>query len=125
MSSTSSVPLIVFELWVHAAISWHKRKGRDLPVIRRLRRALIETSLPTVVLGLHINSMGPQEALGFVCAAGLFRLHYPLDTAARFLAVDLHRLVAAAELFYMAVFFHPASNDGAMHNLYYHASAQQ
>src|SRR5882757_6673338 len=116
------VPLIVFELWVHAAISWHKRKGRDLPVIRRYVGALIETSLPTVVLGLHINSMGPQEALGFVAPLVYFvfiilstlRLDFWLSTFTGF--------VAAAELFYMAVFFHPASNDGAMHNLYYHAS---
>ncbi|NEV03176.1 hypothetical protein, partial [Bradyrhizobium uaiense] len=28
-------PLILFEIWVHGAITWYMRKDRDLPVIRR------------------------------------------------------------------------------------------
>ena len=60
------VPFILFELWVHGQITRHMRQGRDLPVIRRYLGALIETSMPTVALALHINSMGSVAALGFV-----------------------------------------------------------
>src|SRR5207237_9854460 len=60
------LPFILFELWVHGQITRHMRQGRDLPVIRRYLGALIETSMPTVALALHINSMGAVAALGFV-----------------------------------------------------------
>ena len=60
------VPFILFELWVHGAITRHMQHGRDLPVIRRYIGALIETSMPTIALALHINSMGSVAALGFV-----------------------------------------------------------
>ncbi len=59
---------------------------------RRYLGALIETSMPTVALALHINSMGSVAALGFVVADDLFHLHHPLDAAAGFLAFHLHRL---------------------------------
>ncbi|MDH2380579.1 adenylate/guanylate cyclase domain-containing protein [Bradyrhizobium sp. CER78] len=116
------VPLIVFELWVHGAISWHMRKGRDLPVIRRYIGVLVETSLPTVVLALHIDSMGRQEALGFVAPLIYFvfiilstlRLDFWLSTFTGF--------VAATELFYMAVFFHAADRVEVDPSIYYHAA---
>ncbi|WP_246667703.1 adenylate/guanylate cyclase domain-containing protein [Bradyrhizobium macuxiense] len=116
------VPLIVFELWVHGAISRHMRKGRDLPVIRRYVGVLVETSLPTVVLALHIDSMGRQEALGFVAPLIYFvfiilstlRLDFWLSTFTGF--------VAATELFYMAVFFHAADGVEADPSIYYHAA---
>ena len=60
------VPFILFELWVHSQITRHMRQGRDLPVVRRYIGALIETSMPTIALALHINSMGSVAALGFV-----------------------------------------------------------
>lgn len=117
-----TVPLILFELWVHAAISWHLRRGRDLPVVRRYVGALIETSLPTVVLALHIDSMGREQALGFVAPLVYFvfiilstlRLDFWLSTFTGF--------VAAAELFYMAVFFHAADGVVADQGIYYHAA---
>src|SRR6185437_772875 len=37
----------------------------DLPVYRRYIGALIETSVPTLILSLQIESMGPVRALGF------------------------------------------------------------
>jgi len=116
------IPLILFELWVHGAITWHIRKGRDLPVIRRYIGVVVETSLPTVVLGMHINSMGPEQALGFVAPLVYFvfiilstlRLDFWLSTFTGF--------VAASELFYMAVFFHPAGPGAAEQGVYYHAA---
>jgi adenylate cyclase len=114
------VPFILFEWWVHGAITRHMRQGRDLPIIRRYIGALVETSTPTVVLALHINSMGSVEALGFVGPLLYFifiilstlRLDFWLSTFTGF--------VAASELFYMAMFFHPAVDPEP--NPYYHAA---
>ena len=59
-------PLILFEWWVHGTIQRHMRRGLDLPLYRRYIGALIETSMPTVALAIHIDSMGSVAALGFV-----------------------------------------------------------
>ena len=59
-------PFILFELWVHAVIKRHIALNRDVPVFRRYLSALIETSMPTVALALHIDNMGSVQALGFV-----------------------------------------------------------
>ena len=60
------IPFILFELWVHTAISRHLSRDHDLPVVRRYLSVLIETSMPTFALALHMDSMGRVEALGFV-----------------------------------------------------------
>jgi len=113
------VPFILFELWVHGAITRHMRQGRDLPLIRRYLGVLIETSMPTVALALHINMMGSVAALGFVVPMTYFifiilstlRLDFWLSTFTGF--------VAAAELFAMAIFYHPDPNQEA--SVFYHA----
>ncbi len=101
------IPFILFELWVHAMISRHLRLGHDVPVFRRYLGAFIETSMPTVALALHINAMGPVQALGFVVPMIYFifiilstlRLDFWLSTFTGF--------VAASELLAMAMFYHP------------------
>ena len=63
--------------------------------------------MPTVALALHIDSMGSVAALGFVAPMTYFifiilstlRLDFWLSTFTGF--------VAAAELFCMAMFYHP------------------
>ncbi|MDB5635217.1 MAG: adenylate cyclase [Bradyrhizobium sp.] len=102
------IPFILFELWVHANIRRHLRLDRDVPVLRRYVGALIETTLPTIALAVHIEKMGPVEALGFVMPLAYFifiilstlRLDLWLSTFTGF--------VAAAELFGMAMLYHPA-----------------
>src|ERR1035438_7618222 len=59
------IPFILFELWVHATISRHLKIDRDIVIVRRYIGALIETSMPTIALALHIESMGSVQALGF------------------------------------------------------------
>src|SRR5712671_3012076 len=106
------VPFILFELWVHAMISRHLRLDRDVPVIRRYLGALIETTMPTAALALHIENMGAVQALGFVAPLAYFlfiilstlRLDFWLSTFTGF--------VAAAELFAMAIFYRPAQFAG-------------
>jgi adenylate cyclase len=111
-------PFVLFELWVHTAITWHRRRGRDLPVIRRYIGALIETSMPTAALALHIDSMGSTAALGFVAPfiyfifiiASTLRLDFWLSTFTGF--------VAAVQLFGMAVYYHPDPHP----DLFYHGA---
>jgi adenylate cyclase len=115
------IPFILFELWVHAVISRHLRLDRDVPVYRRYLGALIETSMPTLALTLHIDSMGPVQALGFVAPFIYFifiilstlRLDFWLSTFTGF--------VAAAELLCMAMFYHRADSADPPPDLYYHA----
>jgi adenylate cyclase len=118
---TILIPFILFELWVHISISRHLKQDRDLPVYRRYLGALIETSMPTLALAMHIDSMGPVEALGFVVPLTYFifiilstlRLDFWLSTFTGF--------VAAAELFYMAMFYHRAGSTDPAPDLYYHS----
>jgi len=114
------LPFILFEWWVHGSITRHMNKGRDLPLIRRYLGVLIETSMPTAALALHINSMGSVAALGFVVPMTYFifiilstlRLDFWLSTFTGF--------VAAAQLFAMAMFYHPDPNQEP--SVFYHAA---
>ncbi len=115
------IPFILFEVWVHANISRYLNRDHDLPVVRRYLSALIETSMPTFALALHMDSMGRVEALGFVVPLTYFifiilstlRLDFWLSTFTGF--------VAAAELFGMAMFYHPVGNIDPPPDLYYHS----
>jgi adenylate cyclase len=114
------VPFILFELWVHAAITRHLKLNRDVPVYRRYLGALIETTMPTIALALHIQNMGAVQALGFAAPLAYFifiilstlRLDFWLSTFTGF--------VAAAELFAMAMFYHPAGNTDPEPGIFYH-----
>jgi adenylate cyclase len=118
---TVLIPFILFELWVHRNISRFLRLDRDVPAVRRYLSALIETSMPTIALALHIDSMGRVEALGFVVPFTYFifiilstlRLDFWLSTFTGF--------VAAAELFYMAMFYQAAGSTEPPPDLYYHS----
>ncbi|OKO68656.1 adenylate/guanylate cyclase domain-containing protein [Bradyrhizobium sp. AS23.2] len=111
---------ILFEVWVHTQIRKNLRLGRDLPAIRRYIGALIETSLPTVILLLQIRTMGASEALGFTVPLFYFifvilstlRLDFWLSTFTGF--------VAAAELLAVALIFDPESGAGEP-QIYFHA----
>ena len=114
------LPFILFELWVHSNIRRFLDMDHDIPVFRRYLGALIETSMPTLALALHIDSMGPTQALGFVVPLTYFifiilstlRLDFWLSTFTGF--------VAAAELFLMAMFYHRAGSAEPPPDLYYH-----
>ena len=52
---------ILFEWWVHTAIRRHLKLDQDVHTLRRYVGTLIETSLPSVLLWLQIQSMGPVQ----------------------------------------------------------------
>lgn len=114
------IGFILFEVWVHTQIRKNLKLDRDLPVVRRYVGALIETSVPTVILILQIRSMGASQALGFVVPLIYFifvilstlRLDFWLSTFTGF--------VAAAELFIVALIYDSASGSGEPQT-YFHA----
>jgi adenylate cyclase len=114
------IGFILLELWIYRAISHHLELDRDISIYRRYIGALIETSLPTFVLALQIESMGPVRALGFVVPLVYFifvvlstlRLDFWLSTFTGF--------VAASELFYMAMLYRPEINPDPEPEIYYH-----
>jgi adenylate cyclase len=111
------VPFIIFELLVYRLVKQQLGLDRDVPVFRRYLSAFIETSMPTIALALHIDNMGSVPALGFAVPLAYFifiilstlRLDFWLSTFTGF--------VAAAELFLMAVFYHPAPDVEASYHL--------
>jgi adenylate cyclase len=116
------IPFILFELWVYGNIRRHLRLDRDVPLIRRYFGVLIETSLPTVALAVHVQKMGPVEALGFVMPFAYFifiilstlRLDFWLSTFTGF--------VAATGLFGIAMFYHPAATTDPPPDVWYHGA---
>ena len=93
-------------------ISWEVDHLHDIPVIRRYLNAFVETSLPTIALGVQMTHMGDERALGFVVPMLYFlfiilstlRLDFWLSTFTGF--------VAAAQMFGMAMFY-PAFHGGS------------
>jgi adenylate cyclase len=102
------LPFVLFELFVLHLLNRRLAMHRDVPTLRRYLSALIETSTPTFVLYLHMNWMGSAQALGYAAPLSYFlfivlstlRLDFWLSTFTGF--------VAAAELFAMAMLYHPA-----------------
>jgi adenylate cyclase len=116
------VPFIFFELWIHSNIRRHLRLDRDVPVIRRYVGALIETSLPTIALAVHIKNMGLVEALGFVMPFAYFIFIILSTLRLDFWLSTFTGLVAATELFCMAMFYHPAATADTAPDIWYHAA---
>jgi adenylate cyclase len=116
------VPFILFELWVHAVVSRHLKLHRDVPVIRRYFGALIETTMPTVALALHIENMGSVQALGFVVPLAYFIFIILSTLRLDFWLSTFTGSVAAVELFAMAMFYHSAVNTDPAPDIFYHAA---
>ena len=103
---------VAFELSVLGLVSRQLKLDRDLPNARRYLGVLIETSLPTIVIAVHMNNMGAAQGLGFVGPLLYFvfiilstlRLDFWLSTFTGF--------VAAVELLAIGL-FHPAASAAA------------
>ncbi len=102
------LPFLAFELLVLYLVSRRVAANKDVPILRRYLSALIETSVPTAALYLHMNWMGANTALAFAAPLTYFvfiilstlRLDFWLSTFTGF--------VAASQMFAMAMLYHPA-----------------
>jgi adenylate cyclase len=113
------IGFILFELWVHSQISRNLKLDRDLPVIRRYIGALIETSLPTLILILQIRNMGASQAIGFVVPLVYFIFIILSTLRLDFRLSAFTGLVASVEFFAVAMYYH--SGDPNDPELYFHA----
>ena len=102
------VPFFLFELSVLRLVGARLAQGRDVPTARRYLGVLIETSLPTVALYLEMKAMGPAEALAFVVPLAYFIFIILSTLRLDFWLSTFTGLVAATELFAMAMFYRPA-----------------
>src|SRR5215813_3963094 len=99
------IGLIVFEVWVHRAISGRLEKDQDINVVRRYLGALIEISVPSYVLFLQMESMGSVRALGFVMPMVYFIFIILSTLRLDFWLPAFTGFVAAVELFGMAMHY--------------------
>jgi adenylate cyclase len=102
-----SVPLIVYELMTLWLLRRRIALNQDVPVLRRYVSALVETSLPTIALMFQMNAMGPERALGFAAPFAYFLFIILSTLRLDFWLSTFTGLVAAAELFAMAMLYHP------------------
>jgi adenylate cyclase len=106
------VPFLLLEVMVLYLVSWRLATHSKVPMVRRYISALIEISIPTFVLYLHMNWMGSTHALGFAAPLGYFlfivlstlRLDFWLSTFTGF--------AAAAQLLAMAMLYRPPGFAG-------------
>jgi adenylate cyclase len=108
-----AVPLVIFELTVLWLLQRRIALNRDVPVLRRYISALIETSLPTIALAIQMNAMGPERALGFAAPLAYFMFIILSTLRLDFWLSTFTGLVAAVQLFAMAMLYHPDHPAGA------------
>src|SRR5258707_9335800 len=63
--ATSYIVFVLFEASVLVLITRQIKRGGDVPHLRRYIGALVETSLPSVVISTHMSNMGAAQALAF------------------------------------------------------------
>ena len=102
------VPFVLFEFGVLYLLGRRLATQSDVPRVRRYLSALIETSMPTFVLSLHMNWMGPAQALGYAAPLSYFLFIILSTLRLDFWLSSFTGLVAAAELLAMAMSYHPA-----------------
>jgi adenylate cyclase len=89
-------------------------------VLRRYVGAFIETSIPSVILSLQIQSMGPVQALGFVTPL-IYCIFIILSTLRLdFWLSAFTGFVAAAQLFALAMYSKPEVSPDGEPQIYYH-----
>ena len=100
-------PFIAFEFTALHLIKQRIAHDGDLPVVRRYVGSFIETSLPTLLLAIHIDRMGATEALGFAAPLAYFLFIVLSTLRLDFWLPAFTGFVASVELFAMATLYHP------------------
>jgi len=111
---------ILFQWWIHSQVALYLKRDSDVPPLRRYVGAFIETSLPTVILIMQIDSMGADKALAFVMPFAYFIFIISSTLRLDFWLSTFTGLVAATELFLVAM--HYQGSDGTTPELYFHVA---
>jgi adenylate cyclase len=101
------LPFLVLELLALYLIGRRAAENKDVPIIRRYVSALIETSVPTAALYLHMNWMGANTALAFAAPLTYFIFIILSTLRLDFWLSTFTGLVAASEMFAMAMLYRP------------------
>ncbi|KAA0076502.1 adenylate/guanylate cyclase domain-containing protein [Tardiphaga sp. P9-11] len=104
-----TAPFLLFELGVLYLVGRRIRQRKDIPVLRRYFSALIETSLPTAALYLHMTWMGPETGLAFAAPLTYFLFIILSTLRLDFWLSAFTGLVSAAQMFALAMLYHPAA----------------
>jgi adenylate cyclase len=116
--------LLVFislEVAIHFRIEAAIRRGLPLPIVWRYVAGLIETSLPTIVLVLQIESLGPDKALGFGAPLVYFVFIILSTLSLNFWLSTFTGFVAAAELLIVALLDRPSIDVSQNPEIFYHS----
>jgi adenylate cyclase len=109
-----AVPFVLYELIVLRLLDRRLKMHRDIPALRRYLSALIETSLPTFALYLHMNWMGSAQALGFTAPLAYFVFIILSTLRQDFWLSTFTGMVAAVELLAMAMLYHRVGFAGEL-----------
>ena len=116
------LPFVIFELMVLGSIRHRIAHGGDVPILRRYLSVVIETSLPTAALAIHMSQMGPERALSFTIPLAYFIFIILSTLRLDFFLSAFTGLVSAVELFVMATWYptlivpnYDASHDYGFH----------
>jgi adenylate cyclase len=106
-------PFVIYELGAVAVLSRRMAAGKDFPQLARFANALIETSLPGVIIFVLANHMAPQLVFGF-WPPMLFFVFIVLSTLRLDFWLSLWTgIVAATEQFGLALLLLPLERSAA------------
>jgi adenylate cyclase len=117
-------PFVLYEIGAHSFLSWRIRRGLDFPQPARFGNALIETSLPGVIIFVLARHMEPQLVFGF-WPPMLYFVFIVLSTLRLDPWLSLWTgFVAAVEQFTLALWLLPLGRSGDLPQdaLIYHFS---
>ncbi len=117
-------PFVLYEIAAVAFLGWRMARGKDFPQAARFANALIETSLPGVIIYVLAHHMEPQLVFGF-WPPMLYFVFIVLSTLRLDFWLSLWTgIVAAVEQFSLALWLLPltASGDRPEEALVYHLS---
>jgi adenylate cyclase len=117
-------PFVLYEMAAFAFLSWRMSRGRDFPQPARFLNALIETSLPGVIIYALAHHMEPQLVFGF-WPPMLYFVFIVLSTLRLDFWLSLWTgIVAAVQQFSLALWLLPLATTGSRPEeaLIYHLS---
>jgi adenylate cyclase len=115
-SSVAAVMLaaLAFELTVRGVIGWHLRTNRNPPFLLRYAGAFVETSIPTAIILLAAQAIGPVYAL-LITPVFLYFVFIILSTLRLDAGLCLFTgVVAAGEYLVLALAFTAGPHDAAI-----------
>src|SRR6516162_4153341 len=110
--ATSYVVFVLFEASILLLITRQIKRGGDVPQLRRYFNALVETSVPSVVIATHMSNMGAAQALAFVGPLLYFVFIILSTLRLDFWLSAFTGFVAGAELLGLTL-LHPATQAAA------------